>query len=95
MDSEWSSDFVFPLSKMLRSDESREFITKQVKSICEKNMEMLECLQKCPISNENEILRMGIKPWEGICNNLRVLETQIGCWKRNIEIISQDCSFES
>ena len=34
-------------------------------------MEMLDCLQKCPNSIENEILRMGVKPWEGICDNLR------------------------
>uniref|UniRef100_A0A914KMG7 Uncharacterized protein n=1 Tax=Meloidogyne incognita TaxID=6306 RepID=A0A914KMG7_MELIC len=95
MDSEWSSDFVFPLAGMLRSDDSREYIIKRVKSICEQNMEMFNCLQKCPESNENEILQMGVKPWEGICNNLRVLETQIGCWKRNIEVITQECGFES
>uniref|UniRef100_A0A914H1W2 Uncharacterized protein n=1 Tax=Globodera rostochiensis TaxID=31243 RepID=A0A914H1W2_GLORO len=95
MESEWSSNFVFPLNGLLRSGASSEQMSERVKQLCRHNSELANCLQECPTSVENEIMQMGLEPWQGICLNIRDMQTQFGCWKTNIDAILLACSLES
>ncbi|KAL3108148.1 hypothetical protein niasHT_016339 [Heterodera trifolii] len=95
MENEWSSDFVFPLNDLLRSGASSEQMSERVDELCRHNSKLAKCLQECPPSVENEILQLGLRPWQNICEKMRDMQTQFGCWKTNIDAILLECSFES
>ncbi|KAI6226171.1 hypothetical protein M3Y99_01316700 [Aphelenchoides fujianensis] len=88
MNSEWSMDFAFPILSLLRSNGSEQAAYDRAAQIC-------FCVDRCNTSVEKEIVQIGLKPWNEICSNLRILRTQFGCWKFHIETLLLACYLES
>ncbi|CAD5212494.1 unnamed protein product [Bursaphelenchus okinawaensis] len=95
MDGEWSMDFAFPLLSLLQSNGSEDAAYHKANEICYHNKMLGRCISNCAESLEKKILKLGLKPWDDICLNLRTLKTQFGCWKFHIESLSLSCYLES
>uniref|UniRef100_A0A0N5ABG8 Uncharacterized protein n=1 Tax=Syphacia muris TaxID=451379 RepID=A0A0N5ABG8_9BILA len=78
MESEWSSNFVFPLQSMLSNTKNESAVYIRATEICKyvaskyfrSNQMLLECLQDCEESKERSLLTLGLEPWREICANL-------------------------
>lgn len=84
MDSEWSMDFAFPLLSLLRANGSEEAAYNKATQIClyvsdllnnfskfSHNKMLGNCINRCNASAERDIMKIGLEPWDKICENLK------------------------